>query len=249
MRERRAFLSWLIRIPGVALLGGAASASAAACDDGGGDASGRRDALADAAGDGGAPDGMVDGDGAPDGVLDGDGGASDSDAEPMVCEPTGEDLQGPFYEPDAPSTASLAPAGEPGVPLAIAGLVFGPDCETPLPGATVEVWQADDAGDYHDDKLRATLAADADGGYTFDTIRPGRYLQASGYRPAHIHYKVSAPGHRTLITQLYFEGDPFLAPEDSCGVCGSEDEGRIIPLAEGPGGALSGTFDVVLAAV
>ena len=41
----------------------------------------------------------------------------------------------------------------------------------------------------------------------------GRYLEAVGqhpWRPAHIHFKVTAPGHRTLVTQVFFPDDPYL---------------------------------------
>ena len=62
---------------------------------------------------------------------------------------------------------------------------------------------------------------------------PGAYLQASGYRPAHLHYRVSAAGFATLVTQIYFAGDPYLAPNDSCTTCGSDDPARIIALALG----------------
>ena len=43
--------------------------------------------------------------------------------------------------------------------------------------------------------------------------RPGRYLEAMGqhpWRPAHIHFKVTAPGHQTLVTQVFFPDDPYL---------------------------------------
>jgi protocatechuate 3,4-dioxygenase beta subunit len=50
--------------------------------------------------------------------------------------------------------------------------------------------------------------------YTVPTDGPvGRYLDAVGqhpWRPAHIHFKVSADGHRPLVTQLFFAGDPYL---------------------------------------
>ncbi len=40
-------------------------------------------------------------------------------------------------------------------------------------------------------------------------IVPGRYLNGSRYRPAHVHVKLSAPGHPPLTTQLYFPEDPY----------------------------------------
>lgn len=168
-----------------------------------------------------------------------------AEVEPTTCTPTRADAMGPFYEPDAPAIADLA-AGLAGALIAVSGRVRDAACR-PIPHATVEVWQADDSGDYHDDKLRGTLVADADGAWSFDSIMPGRYLQASGLRPAHIHFRVSAPGHTTLVTQLYFEGDPYLQPEDSCGSCGSDDPARIIAMPA-VAGRQRGVFDVTLAA-
>lgn len=86
---------------------------------------------------------------------------------------------------------------------------------------------------------------DETGFYEFETIHPGHYpLNETRLRPAHIHYRTSHPSHRTLITQLYFkgdphiEGDPFVRPS------------LIIELAEKTIGAQtyeSGVFDIVLA--
>jgi hydroxyquinol 1,2-dioxygenase len=76
-----------------------------------------------------------------------------------------------------------------------------------LAGASIEIWQADHHGLYDLDgyRYRAALKADAAGAYAFDSIMPGHY-------PArvcqHIHYVVTAPGHKPLITQLYFATDP-----------------------------------------
>ena len=70
--------------------------------------------------------------------------------------------------------------------------------------------------------------------FQVETIRPGNYLQGTGYRPAHVHFTFTRAGHRTLTTQIYFAGDPYLAPADSCGSCGSNDPERIVPLAGDP---------------
>ncbi len=141
--------------------------------------------------------------------------------------------------------SDLAPPGEPGQIIAIQGVIRGADC-APIPYATVEVWQADAAGAYHDTKLRAALDADGVGAYGFRSVMPGAYLQATGYRPAHLHYRVSAPGFATLVTQIYFAGDPYLAPNDSCTTCGSDDPARIIALA--PGDVTNfGRVDITLA--
>ncbi len=188
------------------------------------------------------------GDAATQDLADGPGSDAAGPPDPATCSITQGDAKGPFYLAGSPAQAQLAAPDEPGDALAISGRVFGPDCLTPVAGAAVEVWQADSAGEYHPTKLRASLVAGADGGYAYWTVRPGPYLQAGGYRPAHMHYRVTAPGFAEVITQLYFEGDPYLAPNDSCGGCGSDDAGRIIPLTAEADGVLVGAFDVVLAA-
>jgi len=172
--------------------------------------------------------------------------ASPDTVPPTACEATTPDIQGPFFQADAPAVTELAPAGEPGDPIALSGHVLDLACQ-PIPGARLEVWQADAAGHYHDHKLRATLTAAQDGGYAFVSVMPGRYLQAAGPRPAHIHFTVSAPGFRSITTQLYFAGDPFVQPNDSCSFCASDDPDRIIPLTDDPAsGRQTGTWDVVL---
>jgi protocatechuate 3,4-dioxygenase beta subunit len=113
---------------------------------------------------------------------------------------------GPFYKRKAPSNPHLRRPGDPGLPIAVNGAVFNTRGEA-LQGATIEIWQADHHGIYDLDgyRFRATLAAGAGGKYGFDSIMPGHY-------PArvcqHIHYVVTAPGHKPLTTQLYFATDP-----------------------------------------
>jgi catechol 1,2-dioxygenase len=164
-----------------------------------------------------------------------------------ACEPTESDFRGPMYAPGAPRRSVLAGPNEPGERLRIRGTVFGPDCRTPVSRALLDVWQADAAGRYHDEReayrLRGQILTDGRGQYQIDTIRPGGY----GGRPAHIHFTVGAPGHEPLTTQLYFRGDPVL-DHDACGpACNSDDPHRIIELARQPAG-FGGTFDVVLKA-
>jgi catechol 1,2-dioxygenase len=170
------------------------------------------------------------------------------------CAPTQADLEGPFYLPGAPSRIAIAPPEEPGDRLIVRGHVLGPDCATPLAGAVLDVWQADAQGSYHGPaeqyRLRGRLQTDAEGRYELFTIRPGAYRIGDRFRPAHIHMIVTHRAHAPLTTQLYFKGDPYLAPNDACGAaCKSGDPGRIIGLRkEGKMGGefLAGMFDVVL---
>ena len=120
--------------------------------------------------------------------------------------PTAWDEIGPFYKRDAPQNAHLRAPGDPGLPVSVAGKVFD-TAGNLLTRARVEIWQADHSGGYDLDgyRYRATLLADDQGRYSFDSVMPGHY---PGRVCQHIHYLVSAPGHKTLTTQLYFATDP-----------------------------------------
>jgi protocatechuate 3,4-dioxygenase beta subunit len=108
-----------------------------------------------------------------------------------ACPPTGEDLLGPFYLPNAPVRSSV------GKGHVLRGTVrSSADCAA-IPGARVELWLAGPNG--YDDEHRATVIADAGGRYRFESESPRRYEQ----RPPHIHVRVAHPGYRTLVTQQY----------------------------------------------
>jgi protocatechuate 3,4-dioxygenase, beta subunit len=96
----------------------------------------------------------------------------------------------------------------------------------PVPGALIEVWQANAGGRYRHtrDGYLAPLDPNfggcgrtitgGDGGYAFRTIQPGAYPWPNGpndWRPAHIHFSIFGHGFaQRLITQMYFEGDPLI---------------------------------------
>jgi hydroxyquinol 1,2-dioxygenase len=108
----------------------------------------------------------------------------------------------------------------------------------PLAGARVEVWEADADGfydvQYADDRTaaRGHLFADEEGRYSFWGLTPtpypiphdgpvGRMLQAVGRSPmraSHLHFMVSAEGHRTLVTHVFVRGDELLAHDSVFGV-------------------------------
>jgi protocatechuate 3,4-dioxygenase beta subunit len=178
--------------------------------------------------------------------------ASDPGFDGSRCAPTTSDVLGPYYRAGAPSRMAIASATEPGDRLVLDGVVVGPDC-APLAGVMLDVWQADKDGTYYEPagaepfRLRGIFVSAADGTWQLQTIRPGNYtLAANSWRPAHIHFTISHPGYRTLTTQLYFAGDPFLPPNDGCTGCGSDDPARIIPLVSG-GVGLRGELQVALA--
>ena len=119
--------------------------------------------------------------------------------------PTAHVEMGPFYKKRAPNTTTLRTVGDPGVPLTVSGRVISVHGE-PVPGATIEVWQADHGGlyDLEGYRYRAALAAGSSGAYAFDSIMPGHYPARVA---RHVHYFVTAPGHKPLSTQLYFATD------------------------------------------
>lgn len=120
--------------------------------------------------------------------------------------PTPPNALGPFYKKRAPRAEVLRAPGDPGLPLRVAGRVFDTRGEA-LPDSTIEVWHADHLGHYDLEgyRYRSTLTPDEKGGYRFETVMPGHY---PGRVAQHVHYLVSAPGHKTLVTQLYFATDP-----------------------------------------
>jgi protocatechuate 3,4-dioxygenase beta subunit len=119
---------------------------------------------------------------------------------------TPPDQLGPFYKRRAPGSNALREAGDPGMPLVVTGQIFDTRSSV-IPDATIEIWQTDHLGLYDVDgyRYRTKLTTKADGKYDFSSVMPGHY-------PArvcqHIHYLVTAPGHKPLITQLYFATDP-----------------------------------------
>lgn len=127
-------------------------------------------------------------------------------AEKTPKRPTPANELGPFYKRSAPHTATLRAASDPGMPLVVAGQVFDTRGNR-LDGASIEIWQTDHTGHYDlkGYRYRATLQTGSDAKYDFTSVMPGHY-------PArvcqHIHYAVTAPGCRPLVTQLYFATDP-----------------------------------------
>lgn len=107
------------------------------------------------------------------------------------CPPTPPDLLGPFYEPGAPVRSSV------GKGYLLRGTVRSARGCSPLPGARIELWLSGPSG--YDDAHRATVVADGEGRYTFESARPPPYER----RPPHIHVRVAQPGFRALVTQHY----------------------------------------------
>jgi hydroxyquinol 1,2-dioxygenase len=154
---------------------------------------------------------------------------------------TQSSLLGPFYVEGAPELelgANIAHTS--GDPIVVRGQVTAVD-GGPLSGVLLDVWQADPRGFYDVQdptqpamNLRGKFRTDAQGRYHFRSIKPksypvphdgpvGELLRAQGrhpFRPAHIHFILSAPGYHTLVTALYIAGDEYL---ESDAVFGARD--------------------------
>ena len=120
-------------------------------------------------------------------------------------QPTAHVEMGPFYKKRAPATTTLRSAGDPGMPLTVSGRVITVHGER-VPGATIEIWQADHGGlyDLEGYRYRAAITPPVSGAYAFESIMPGHYPARVA---RHVHYFVTAPGHKPLSTQLYFATD------------------------------------------
>lgn len=163
-------------------------------------------------------------------------------------------IEGPLYVAGAPVAQGYARlddgSDKEGQPLIMHGVVRGADGK-PLAGAKVEVWHANTKGFYsHFDptgeqqpfNMRRTIITDAQGQYKFQSIVPKGYgcppdgptqgllneLGRHGNRPAHIHFFVTADGHRKLTTQINIDGDPLVFDDFAY----ATREGLVPPLVE-----------------
>jgi len=163
--------------------------------------------------------------------------------------PTPGEVLGPFFKKGAPDTAVLRAAGDAGFPLTVSGKVIDTRGEL-VPEARVEIWHADHYGKYdlQGYRYRTKLAPSSTGGYSVETVMPGHYAD----RPAqHVHYLISAPGHKRLITQLYFATDPFFEgdPDKTYkkrSIVQNRELVRPVMLYEGPDAHATVAFDIVL---
>ncbi len=146
---------------------------------------------------------------------------------------------GPFFTEHSPEipVGGDASFGAPGEPCWVEGTVSDAQGR-PVAGARIEVWEADDTGRYdvqYDDErtaARAHLFTGPDGGYACWALTPtpypiphdgpvGALLAATGRSPmraAHLHFKVDAPGARTLVTHIFVRGDELLDRDAVFGV-------------------------------
>jgi len=151
-------------------------------------------------------------------------------------EPTVRQTEGPFFKPSSPERSDLRERGAPGRNFELSGFVMTRRCR-PLGGAVVDLWHADDKGEYDNTgfRYRGHVVTAADGKFSFRTIVPAVYTG----RTRHYHLKVQAPGSRLLTTQLYFPNEPANARD---GLFNRQLLMRVADASDG----LSGRFDFVL---
>lgn len=148
---------------------------------------------------------------------------------------------GPFYRDNATEMelgACISRGDNDGEPCVVRGRVSTPDGD-PIAGAVLDVWQASYTGLYEQQdqhqpemNLRGRFRTDDSGYYQFRTVKPhyypipgdgpvGKLLSALGrhnYRPAHIHFIVSAEGYEPVITQFFDATDPYIQSDAVFGV-------------------------------
>ena len=194
--------------------------------------------------------------------------------EPDMPGATEATVFGPFFvdgAPEVPLDGDLA-RGAAGTPCHVSGHVLSVD-GTPLSGVRLDVWGADEDGFYdvqypgERSAGRGWQRTGSDGAFRFWTVLPTPYpiphdgpvgdlLAATGrgpMRPAHLHFKVTAPGHRTLITHIFVAGDPYLDADavfgvkDSLVVRAEHHQGGEAPDGSRPAGEwTSMAYDLVL---
>lgn len=131
---------------------------------------------------------------------------------------------GPYFRIglDWPEANRLVTSGTPGQHILVRGQVFDGD-GAPVPDALLEIWQADDAGVLNGGaegfRGAGRCGVDAEGGFVFETVKPGAFADSDGRHAPYIAVIVFARGLLThLYTRIYFEdeaaanaGDPVLA--------------------------------------
>ena len=172
----------------------------------------------------------------------------------IYCDPSTEDAygQGPFYTLNAPliQNNQLANISEVGTRIIISGQVYNLDCSEVIPNTEIDIWHANNEGEYDNTgyNLRGKTITNSQGFYIFETIKPGFYLNGSLFRPSHIHFKITPPGFDTLITQLYFQDDPYIPTDAAASITNGpfDATNRIIPLITNINGDLEGTWDIII---
>jgi protocatechuate 3,4-dioxygenase beta subunit len=151
-------------------------------------------------------------------------------------DPTEEQIEGPYFKPRSPMRTDLIVAGTRAKLVTLEGRVLTRSCR-PIGGALLDLWHADENGDYDNSgfRYRGHIFSDASGLYRFRTILPGLYPG----RTRHYHLKVQAQRSPILTTQLYF---PLERGNDYDSLF---SEALVVRYDEGPAAATA-RFDFIL---
>jgi len=154
---------------------------------------------------------------------------------------TAANMLGPFWRKNSPRVnngGSIVHSPTPGPALFVNARVID-SAKKPITDAEVDVWQSSTEGLYDNQdprlkamNLRGKFTTDKDGRFGFRSILPAGYpipidgpvgelLAAQGrhnMRPAHLHFLIFKPGFKTLISQVYVNGAPYLDSDVQFGV-------------------------------
>ena len=150
-------------------------------------------------------------------------------------------LLGPFWRLNSPATesgGSIVRSPTPGPTLFVDVLVRDREGR-PIAGVEIDIWQSSPEGlyDIQDDSqvdmnLRGKFTSGPDGRFSFRTVLPAGYpipitgpvgemlkgLGRHNMRPAHLHFLAFKPGYKTLVSQIYVDGDRYLEDDVQFGV-------------------------------
>lgn len=152
--------------------------------------------------------------------------------------PTSSSVLGPFWLPDAPFRelgSSIIIDKHHGEVALMHGVVTDLNTKKPIPGAVIDIWQAssnskydfEDPENQSPNNLRGKFRCNNNGEYYFYMLKPTGYslildgptgkllkaLDRHAIRPAHVHLIITADGYKSLTTQIFPKGDPYLAKD------------------------------------
>jgi protocatechuate 3,4-dioxygenase beta subunit len=151
-------------------------------------------------------------------------------------EPSHPQIEGPFYKPRSPERADLLEPFAKARVAQLSGAVLSRTCR-PMPHVIIDLWHADEHGDYDEKgfRYRGHLLTDDAGRFSFRTIVPALYPG----RTRHYHVKVISPGRQLLTTQLYFPNEPMNSRDDLF------DPALLMRIAD-TGEIMSARFDFII---